>query len=92
MQKLGRGDGAETTFRGLIEAASRALQTSKPASPDAPFKEHQGYRTRTATAHYVAALGHIGLNERDKAKERLGQALQAAPDYAGAKALLAELN
>ncbi len=92
LQKLGR-DGAESAFRSLVESAERALRDGiRKADPGASFREHQAYRSGMATAHYVAALGRLGLNERDRAKQELAEALRVYPDHAIAKAALAELN
>ncbi len=93
MQKLGRSEGVEVAFRNLVESADRALkQGASAADPSASFREQQNYRSSVATAHYIAALGHLGLNDKAKAKQELAQALRVSPDHAIAKAALAELN
>ena len=92
IQKLGRSEGVEVAFRNLVESADRALKQASAADPSASFREQQNYRSSVATAHYIAALGHLGLNDKAKAKQELAQALRVSPDHAIAKAALAELN
>ncbi|HOK45777.1 MAG TPA: hypothetical protein PLK67_07590, partial [Bryobacteraceae bacterium] len=93
MQKLGRTEEAAAAFKNLIEIAQGAIKENGSApDPGASFREHQNYRSAAATAHYVAALGHLGLNDRDKARQQLAQALRFRPDHPFAKATLAELN
>jgi tetratricopeptide (TPR) repeat protein len=91
--RLGQNDKAEATFRGLVDSANQALRQS-PAETDsgASFEVLRAGRDRLATAHYVAGLGYLGLNDRDKARQEMAQALQASPDHPGVRAAIAGLG
>jgi tetratricopeptide (TPR) repeat protein len=63
------------------KTALQALaQTSAPAGP------------RAFQAHYAAGLGHLGLGEKEQAREELKQALAINPAHAGARAAMAGLS
>ena len=49
-------------------------------------------RAREANAHYVAALGRLGLGERAQARTEMERALELMPDLADARADLASLR
>jgi tetratricopeptide (TPR) repeat protein len=91
--KLGQDDKAEALFRGLVDSANQALQQS-PAKTDsgASLEVLRAGRDRLATAHYVAGLGYLGLNDKEKARQEMAQALQASPDHPGARAAIAALG
>ncbi|HWI58806.1 MAG TPA: hypothetical protein VNZ22_16390, partial [Bacillota bacterium] len=86
-RKLGQNAAAETTLRGLLEAATQALN-GEPA----PASKRSTPQARLALAHYVAGLAHLGLGDQEKAKAEFALALQAAPDTLGPKAELARLR
>ena len=86
-RKLGHAAEAETTLRGLLEAASQALASGD--SSEGP-RRRQPQGARTALAHYVRGLGQLGLGEKAKASQEFTLALQAAPDCQGAKIELSE--
>ncbi len=93
LQRLGQRDQAKTIFDDLLKSASRALgQASAKIDPTASFGEQQAQRFRLATAHYIAGLGHLGLDEKEKAKEEMARAIEVSPDHLGARTALAELN
>jgi tetratricopeptide (TPR) repeat protein len=87
LQQLGENARAETLFKSLAATSSPARSTAPDASLDALRTE----RNRLATAHYAAGLGYLGLNDREKARQEMKQALQAAPDHLGARTALAGL-
>ena len=91
--KLGQDDKAEALFRGLVDSANQALQQS-PAKTDsgASLEVLRAGRDRLATAHYVAGLGYLGLNDKEKARQEMARALQASPDHAGVRAAIAALG
>ena len=92
LRKLGQPDRADVIFRELVSAGETALaQSSETADPSAPPAFRQSPRTRTATAHYVAGLGHAGLGDKEKARAEFTAALVAAPDHLGAKLALGQL-
>lgn len=86
LRKLGRETDAEEIFKELVESGTEALQRTSPEiDSSTKFDEQSSQRTRLAMAHYVAGLGYLGLNEREKADRELTEALQVRPDHLGAK-------
>jgi len=58
-------------FRGLVDSANQALQQSRAKTDSgASFEVLRAGRDRLATAHYVAGLGYLGLNDKEKAGRR----------------------
>jgi tetratricopeptide (TPR) repeat protein len=47
---------------------------------------------RPAVAHYAAGLGHLGLGEKDQARQELSEAVKLNPAYLGARTALATLE
>jgi len=94
LRQLGQSEKAEPIFRDLVDAATAALKDTAVSGSLAASSlgERQSRRIRSATAHYVAALGHTGLNERDEARRELRQTLELSPDHLGAKTALEELK
>jgi tetratricopeptide (TPR) repeat protein len=93
LRKLGRNEDVEEIFRDLVKSGNDALQqTSSQIDFFAKFGEQQSQRSRLASAHYMAGLGYLGLNEKDKARQEFNQALEAGPDHLGAKTMLAQLD
>jgi tetratricopeptide (TPR) repeat protein len=86
--KLGETGKAQPMFQNLVDAAGQALSNPLQAAPGAPYTELQSQRARLASAHYVAGLGYLGLNDRQKARQELMEALQASPDHLGARTAL----
>ena len=92
LQKLGKKENVEEIFQDLVESGNEALQrTSSNIDFFAKFGEQQSQRSRLANAHYMAGLGYLGLNEKDKARQEFKQALEASPDHLGAKTMLTKL-
>jgi len=92
LRKLGKNEAAEEIFRDLIESGKEALErTSSQIDFFAKFGEQQSQRSRLAYAHYMAGLGYLGLNEKDKARQEFNQALEASPDNLGAKTMLNQI-
>jgi len=93
LRKLGQNENVEEIFQDLVKSGNEALQqTSSQIDFFAKFGEQQSRRTRLADAHYMAGLGYLGLNEKDKARQEFNQALEAGPDHLGAKTMLAQLD
>jgi tetratricopeptide (TPR) repeat protein len=88
MQKVGQGDQAKTLFEGLVEG--RGAGSPQPERGGA--RQRQSARARQAAADYTAALGHLGLNERAKARDELRQAVELSPDLLGARKMLASME
>jgi tetratricopeptide (TPR) repeat protein len=92
LQKLGKKENVEEIFKDLVESGNEALQrTSSNIDFFAKFGEQQSQRSRLANAHYMAGLGYLGLNEKDKARQEFKQALEASPDHLGAKTMLNQI-
>ena len=85
LQKLGETARAETIFHELIDAANKALVPVEGANDAPPPGRRISPRVRTATAHYIAGLGHAGLGEKEKARSEFTAALTEVPDHLGAK-------
>jgi len=92
-RKLGQTAEAETALRGLVDAANRELERGTEGTDSTgAVGARQPQRDRTAFAHYVAGLGHLGLGEAVNAKTELTLALKVSPDCLGAKVELARLK
>jgi len=93
LRQLGQTAKADPLFRDLLSAGTSALK-DQTSSTDffAAFGERQPRRYRAASAHYLAALGHLGLGEKDQAREELTQTLRISPDHLGAKSMLGDLR
>jgi tetratricopeptide (TPR) repeat protein len=91
-QKLGRTENVESGFRELVASAMAALSPAAfPGDAPPPGRNRLSSRMRTASAHYLAGLGHAGLGEKDLARAEFAAALAAAPDHLGAKLALGQL-
>jgi len=88
LRRLDQADKAEPIFRGLLNDATAALTNEGTLDLPATVSQRQSRRFRAASAHYLAALGHLGLSENDQARQELTQALQVCPDHLGAKLAL----
>jgi tetratricopeptide (TPR) repeat protein len=93
LRELGQEDEATARFRKLIEDSNRAVQ-QQPAqfNSDASVQNLLLERSQLATAHYVASLSYLGLDEKQKAKRELNLALQAEPGFPVARFDLAQLK
>jgi tetratricopeptide (TPR) repeat protein len=92
-QKLGQADRARQLFQSLVESGQKALQQPQQsaAGPLRGFGRPQSQRARLADAHYTTGLGYLGLNDREKAKAELSEAVKTSPDLLGARTALAAL-
>jgi tetratricopeptide (TPR) repeat protein len=86
--KLGEKDRARTNFEQLVDAGAKAPSPETPSQPYATASE----RAQAADAHYLAGLGQLGLNDREKARQEFSLALKASPDHYAAKRALTELG
>lgn len=87
LRKLGQNDRADRIFESMVKAGEEALHVS-PADSESQRgsgRRAQQPRLRQAYAYYICGLGHLGLNDRQKAKEALSQALAESPDLLGAR-------
>jgi Tfp pilus assembly protein PilF len=91
-RKLGETERADAIFRELAGTGSDSSESAPTLDLSASFNAVQSQRSRLANAHYVVGLGHLGLGEKDKAKEEFAQALQIGPDNLGVKTALAQLQ
>ncbi len=94
LQKMGRGGEAGEIFANLVKSGQQALESSAVGGPSEPGagRRQQSALARRAAAHYVAALGHLGLNDEEKARDELRRSLEAKPDLLGARTALAGLR
>jgi len=86
-QKRGNSAESKATFERLIEVAGRELARQAPDAESSSRAERRP-SSRTALAHYVSGLGHLGLGQKDAAKAEFRAALEASPDLLGARTAL----
>jgi tetratricopeptide (TPR) repeat protein len=86
LEKLDEGDRAKAIFDQLAADGAMALI----AAPKLDGKSYAtaAQRAQVADAHYLAGLGLLGLNNKDKAKQEFSAALEASPDHFAAKTAL----
>jgi tetratricopeptide (TPR) repeat protein len=89
LQKLGQTEKARSLFQNLVATGEQALQQQPPAAVSSwPPRVPQSPRARMAMAHYISGLGYLGLENKEKAKQELTEALQLSPDLPGTRAAL----
>jgi tetratricopeptide (TPR) repeat protein len=95
LAKLGRADEAKKIFQAMVDSANESLKQASSTSASAPPSDGQpsrrSRRNQLAQSHYLAGLGYLGLNEKDKAQRELAQTLEVSPDHLGAKEAIARL-
>jgi tetratricopeptide (TPR) repeat protein len=92
---FGRGGGGPRAFVAEAMPYFEALSLIKLGQADkakALFDQLAGSAAQTADAHYLAGLGQLGLNDKDKARQEFMAALQSSPDHLGAKEALSQLR
>jgi tetratricopeptide (TPR) repeat protein len=90
LRQLGRAKESRKIFQELVDAANEIFsQASVQIDSSAAVEQQQNARDRLSTAHYVAGLGYIGLNQVEKAQRELTAALHVSPDHVGARNTLA---
>ena len=92
LRKLGEEQKAAEMFQQMVKTGTERLQQGTDMDSVATFGRQQSQRSRIAGAHYLAGLGHLGLGDKDKAKEELTLALQSTPDHLGAKTALGQID
>jgi tetratricopeptide (TPR) repeat protein len=92
MEKLGKPADAKAVYRSLVAAAADALRQAPKIDFFASFGDQQSQRARLADAHYLAALGHLGLGDQGAAQQALAEALKANPAHLAARTTLASLQ
>jgi tetratricopeptide (TPR) repeat protein len=91
LRKLGQNDRADATFRDLLAAGEAALSQADERA-EGQAGDTTPPRVRTATANYIAGLGHAGLGETEKARANFDAALISMPDHFGARIALEQLS
>ncbi len=88
-EKLGETDRAKALFQQLQDTgASQITNASATASAASDGFVPSDLRSRLGDAYYLAALGYLGLNNIDKARQELTEALRMSPDHLMAKAAI----
>ncbi len=89
LRQLGQTDRAATMLRDLVTAAHSALQQG-PAEldPNMSPDKLRSQRFSLSSAHYAAALGYMGLDDKQNAKRELARALEISPDNVGARSAM----
>ena len=93
LRELGRKDEANERLRDLLKRANEIIR-QEPAqfNLDASVAEVLLQRSRFASAHYVAGLSYLGLDDNKKAAQELRLALEARSGLAAARFTLAQLR
>ena len=78
LQKVGQNEKATAQLKGLVDAGRGMLGDSA--------------RLRVARGHYLAGLGYVGLNDREKGRAELQEAVTMSPDLVGARSALGWLT
>jgi tetratricopeptide (TPR) repeat protein len=93
LRKLGRNDEAHAIFQNLLGFGQKALREPipQPARRDDDHPQRPP-RARLADAHYMLALGSLGLGDRTQAELEFARALETSPDLLGARTALAALR
>jgi tetratricopeptide (TPR) repeat protein len=89
LEKLGQADRAKVLFQQLIDMGNQQLKGTTPPEI-ATGKVTSSQRSQVADAHYLAGLGQLGLNNKEKAKQEFSIALAVSPDHFAAKMALAD--
>ena len=94
LQKSGQADKAAALFHGLVDSGQAMLRTQSATTGGGRggFNRQQPARIRQANGHYLAGLGYLGLNDVQKARAELSDAVQTSPDLLGARTTLAALK
>jgi len=93
LRELGQKEPAIDRFHELLETANRVVQQGPPQFDlSASLTDLLLQRSRLAIAHYVAGLSYLGLDDKEKAAQELGQALKARPGLSAARFMLAQLR
>jgi tetratricopeptide (TPR) repeat protein len=93
LRHLGRDGEAQSIFHALVASAGTAARsTFSQIDSSASVTAQEAHRERLALVHYIAGLGHLGLGERDKARQELSECLKISPHHLGAKTALESLG
>jgi tetratricopeptide (TPR) repeat protein len=74
--QLGKKEKAEQIFDRLITTGSDMLTEDTSGDFFAKFGGRQTKNVRLANAHYIIALGHLGKNQKQKAKDNFTRAVE----------------
>jgi tetratricopeptide (TPR) repeat protein len=91
LEKLGQADRARAMFQQLIDMGNQELKGATTPEVVATGKVTSSQRSQSANGHYLAGLGQLGLNNKEKARQEFSIALKASPDHFAAKMALADM-
>jgi tetratricopeptide (TPR) repeat protein len=92
LEKLGQSSQAEGLYKQLRDTgATQIADAHIAAGADATAYISADTRSRLGDAHYLAALGYLGLNDQEKARQELTAALRISPDHLMAKMTIATI-
>jgi tetratricopeptide (TPR) repeat protein len=92
MQGVGRAEEAKALFDALIADGNREIESGGTVDFFAKFGERESKAVQVAQAHYLVALGRIGLGEIAGGIEELNAALKINPNHLWAQAELTRLK
>jgi tetratricopeptide (TPR) repeat protein len=84
LHELERRSEEEAVFRGLSEEGRRRLEQAALIDPSQAASVQRSRRDQLAEAHFIMALGDLGLRRGEPAEE-LAKCLELRPDHLGAK-------
>ncbi len=94
LRKAGETEKAAALMQSLVDAGQSLVsaRSAGAGSGRGGSGRPQPARLREANGHYLTGLGYLGLNQPQKARVELGEAVQASPDLLGARTALATLR
>lgn len=86
LEKLGQPSHAQALYQQLLSTGTSQIADAGSSVEDSTAS-YVPAETRSCLgdAYYLAALGYLGLNETEKARHELTEALRVSPDYLMAK-------
>jgi tetratricopeptide (TPR) repeat protein len=93
LKKLGQSSRAQALYQQLLHTGTSQIADAGPSAADSTASYVPAdMRSRLGDAYYLAALGYLGLNDTDKARQELTQALRYSPDHLMAKVTIATMT
>ncbi len=91
-QKTDESDKATEIFDKLINLGEKRIAGTEDVDFFAKFGEGEGARVRTATGHYMMALGYLGKNQLVEARESLSKTVELNVNHTWARYHLEQLK
>jgi tetratricopeptide (TPR) repeat protein len=93
LEKLGQASRADALYKQLCDTgAAQIADAHFTQGTDSTAPIPADMRSRLGDAHYLAALGYLGLKDQEKARQELSAALRISPDHLMAKTAIAAMG